>query len=177
MFLSIYLWCSQISSGQENNGQSIAVIRQAPSNPNFFLASQPISTSSRQTHQTQTYRLVTTDEVRTLGGTSGSGGHGHLQNMRPQMVNQNTPQVANQTGQQVIQYIPQSPQPTGNIITIMPTNSNWSNQVRYNKKHFNSLIIIFSKCSRLRQSEGEINLLLLFETKEDSNPHESRLVK
>ena len=136
MFLGIYLWCFQISSGQENNGQSIAVIRQAPSNPNFFLASQPISTSSRQTHQTQTYRLVTTDEVRTLGGTPGGGGHGHLQNMRPQMVNQNTPQVANQTGQQVIQYIPQSPQPTGNIITIMPTNSNWSNQVRYNKNIF-----------------------------------------
>ena len=63
---------------------------------------------------------MTTDEVRTLGGTPGGGGHGHLQNMRPQMVNQNTPQVVNQTGQQVIQYIPQSPQPTGNIITIMP---------------------------------------------------------
>ena len=133
LFFGRYLWCFQISSGQENNGQSIAVIRQ--SNPNFFLASQPISTSSRQTHQTQTYRLVTTDEVRTVGGTgtSGSGNSGHLQNMRPQMVNQNTPQVVNQTGQQVIQYIPQSPQPTGNIITIMPTNSNWSNQVRFLK--------------------------------------------
>lgn len=118
----------QISSGQENNSQSIAVIRQTPSNPNFFLASQPISTSSRQSHQTQTYRLVTTEEVRTVGGTSGGGGHGHFQTMRPQMVNQTTPQVVNQTGQQVIQYIPQSPQSTGNIITIMPTNSNWSNQ-------------------------------------------------
>ena len=136
--MSRYLWCFQISSGQENNGQSIAVIRQ--SNPNFFLASQPISTSSRQTHQTQTYRLVTTDEVRTVGtGTSGSGNSGHLQNMRPQMVNQNTPQVVNQTGQQVIQYIPQSPQPTGNIITIMPTNSNWSNQVRFLKNIYGFL--------------------------------------
>ena len=82
---------------------------------------------------------MTTDEVRTVGGTSGGGGHGgHLQNMRPQMVNQNTPQVVNQTGQQVIQYIPQSPQPTGNIITLMPTNSNWSNQVRF-YKHIYSL--------------------------------------
>ena len=135
-----YLWFFQISSGHENtNGQSIAVIRQAPSNPNFFLASQPISTTNRQTTpQTQTYRLVTTDEVRTATttNTSGNGGHGLQNNLRSQMVNQNTPQVVNQSGQQVIQYIPQSPQPTGNFITIMPTNGNWSNQVRYHMNKY-----------------------------------------
>ena len=83
---------------------------------------------------------MTTDEVRTTN-TSGGGGHGgQIQNIRPQMVNQNTPQVVNtQTGQQVIQYIPQSPQPTGNFITIMPTNAgNWSNQVIFHIESMSS---------------------------------------
>ena len=83
---------------------------------------------------------MTTDEVRTTN-TSGGGGHsGQIQNIRTQMVNQNTPQVVNtQTGQQVIQYIPQSPQPTGNFITIMPTNAgNWSNQVIFHIESMSS---------------------------------------